>query len=532
MFKFRSCALIALAVTMAAPSLSYSATRDLRVAFGVSGINSMEPARASAHIERAVASMVFNGLVRLPAGSANVADVEPDLAKSWTRTDDGRTWIFKLRKGVMFQGWEGGAPYELTAEDVVFSLKRAQDPKSSNYASDYKGMTFTAVDPYTVEIRTPDPISETLMLAKVMNYGGGFIISKRAFESLGAQKFRQHPVGTGPFAFKAYKPGREVDFVANANYFRGKPKLPGVEIKFMPDQSSRTIGLRTQELDVIEGSSEQSWVNQMKQYPHIKIETFGPGSSSVLFLNEDTPPLDKLKVRQALAYAISRKAVVAAIGQETAQPLYAPFPGKFLPGGLTNEEVDRLGLAYHYDVNKAKKLLAEAGYPNGITLKVIHTELSVMLRPMESIQAQLRDAGIKLDLQVVSHSTFHALIRKDASQIVHYMAWRPSADAFLNEFYKSDSDITKGRDPVANFSHYSNAEVDDLIAKAHREVDSAKQAEMWKKASVQILKDLPVIPIFQARSVIAHTDRLELGYTLNSNLAFFMPITEKTDLKD
>lgn len=514
----------------AAPLAAGAADRDLRVAYDVSDISSMDPHRASSHVGRAIASMIFNGLVRLPAGSANMSDIEPDLAKSWEQSEDGLTWTFYLRSDVMFQGWEGGEPYKMTADDIVFSLQKSMDPERSAYSGEYTGMSVEAPDDMTVTITTSEPLSETLMLAKLMNYGAGFIISKRAYEDMGADGFRLHPVGTGPFGFSSYTSQSEVDLVANENYFRGAPKLPGVDVMFMPDVSARGIGLRTGELDVIEGSSEQSWVKLMQGYSNIDVEVFGPGSASVLFLNMDQPPLDDIRVRQAIAHAISRDAVVAAIGPATATPLLAPFPGEYLPGGLTNEEVVAEGLDYTYDPEKSKELLTEAGYPDGITLKIIHTELSVMLRPMENIQAQLRDAGINLDLQVVDHSTYHSLIRDDASQIVHYMAWRPNTDIFLTRFYDSASDISTGSSPDTNFSHYAG--VDDLIDEARNTVDTDEQAALWKQASEQILRDLPAIPVFQGRSAIAHTDALKFGYQLEGNLAFFMPVTEKTDIAE
>src|SRR5690606_29863898 len=161
-------------------------------------------------------------------------------------------------------------------------------------------------------------------------------------------------------------------------------------------------------------------------------------------LNTAKAPLDDLKVRQALAHALSRDEVVAAIGPETAMPLYAPFPGEDRPGGLATEEVKAQKLDYPHNVDRAKELLTEAGYPNGISLDVVHTELAVMLRPMENVQAQMRKAGINLNLRVVDHPTYHAMIRDDASQIVHYMAWRPNADNFLSKFYHSSADITTG----------------------------------------------------------------------------------------
>lgn len=516
-------------VAVGAPQTAQAASRNLRVAYDIGDLSGMDPHRASSHVDRAIATLVFNGLVRLPAGDANVASAEPDLAKEWTVSENGRVWTFKLRDDVKFHPWGSTPAQPLKAEDVVFSLTKAADVKRSAYSGEYAGFTFTAVDDHTVRIEAPTPLSETLMLAKLMNYGGGFIVSKAAYEAMG-EKFSQHPVGTGPFMFKQFTPKSGVTFAANPDYFRGAPKLPGVELLFMPDVSARGIGIRTGELDIIEGSSEASWVGLMRRYPNVKVDIFGPGSASILYLNTAKPPLNDLKVRQALAYALSRDAVVAAIGPETAMPVLAPFPGEYLPGGLTTDEVKARKLDYPHDLERAKALLKEAGYPNGISLDVVHTELAVMLRPMENIQAQMRKAGINLNLRVVDHPTYHAMIRDDASQIVHYMAWRPNADNFLSKFYHSSADITTGAKKDTNFSHY--AAIDGLIDEARATPDAARQAELWREASVKILEDLPAIPVFQGRTAVARSAAVDLGYELKSNLAFFVPITERTDIDE
>jgi len=520
---------LAVALSLAAIQPAEAADRNLRIAYDIGDLSGMDPHRASSHVDRAIAAMVFNGLVRLPAGNANVASAEPDLAKSWSVSEDGRVWTFQLRDDVRFQPWGNNPAQKLTAEDVVFSLTKAADVKRSAYSGEYAGFKFTAVDDTTVRIETPVPLSETLMLAKLMNYGGGFIISKAAYEAMG-DGFAMAPVGTGPFMVDHLTPKSSVTFKANPNYFRGAPKLPGVELLFMPDVSARGIGIRTGELDIIEGSSEASWVSLMRRYPNVEVKVFGPGSASILYLNMKKPPLNDLRVRQAIAYALSREAVVAAIGPETAMPLYAPIPGEYLPGGLTTEEVKAAKLDYPHDIAKAKELLREAGYPDGISLDVIHTELAVMLRPMENVQAQLRAAGIALNLRVVDHPTYHSMIRDDASQIVHYMAWRPNPDIFLSRFYHSAADITTGTKKDTNFSHY--AAIDALVDEARSTIDAKKQAELWREASIKILQDLPVIPVFQGRTAMALNSTVQLGYDLNSNLAFFVPITERTDIVD
>jgi peptide/nickel transport system substrate-binding protein len=498
------------------------------MAFDAADLKTLDPHYASANVDRALVHLVFNGLIRFKPGSVRMDLIEPDLAQSWEVSKDGLSWIFHLRKGVMFQPWGSNPAYELTSEDVIFSLEKAADPKRSVYAGSFNGITFKAPDKYTVVITTSKPMSPFLFLAKVINYAGGFIVSKKAVESMGLEKFRLHPVGTGPFMFHEYKPKEKVVLVRNERYFRGVPALKKIEMLYMPDVSARNLALRTGELDLIEGPMEDSWIRMVKTFPNTKVDVFGPGSASVIYLNLNKEPFNKLKVRQAIAYAISRDELIAAIGKDVAEPIFSPVPVEYLPGGLTKEEVEKAGLLYSADRKKAKKLLVEAGYANGFQVEVIHTEMATMLRPMESIQAQLKKVGIDLKLRIVDHSTFHKMIRDDASPIVHYMAWRPNADVFLTRFYHSNSTVVSGSKPDTNFSHYKK--IDSLIEQAKNTMDSQKQIKLWKEAQMHILKDLPAIPLFIKKFTLAHKDYVDYGFKLESNIGFYIPITEKTKI--
>ena len=158
---------------------------------------------------------------------------------------------------------------------------------------------------------------------------------------------------------------------------------------------------------------------------------FEPGEESLLHLNMSQKPLDDLRVRQAIGYAINRAELLKWQGADVSR-----VPGSVIPIGNLGYTADN-GLP-QFDLARAKALLAEAGYPNGITLKVIHTQLPSMLAQMQIVQAQLKRAGIILDLQIVEHATFHQMIRQDLSSIVFYTAARfPVADIYLSQFYDS-----------------------------------------------------------------------------------------------
>jgi peptide/nickel transport system substrate-binding protein len=504
--------------------------QGLSIALKYSDLRSLDPHVGTTTPDRVIGDMVFNGLVRYKPGDVALDKMEPDLAESIPQPkilpDGSQVWTFKLRHGVMFHPYKGNPAYELTSEDVVYSLKKAADPKRSAYAGEYSGMTFEAVDKYTVKITLEKAISPALFLPKVADYSAGFIVSKRAIEGMGDTAFKTHPVGTGPFMFKDYKPMEQVVLVRNNDYFRGKPHLEEVRVRFMPDTSSREMGLRKGELDVIEGVREQPWLDKVRKFPDTKVYIIGPGETIVPHFNMSKKPFDILEVRKAIAYALDRRKFVAFFGEEVSEPIYSFIPAKFLAGGLTKEEVAAAGLLYEFNIAKAKELLAKAGYPKGFSVELFTSESTTYSRSYELVQAQLREVGVDVKLSVVEHSTFHSMIRKDLSPIAIYSCWRPNADVFLTRFFHSNSIVVTGKKPDTNFSHYN--QIDDLIERARVQADPAKQAELWKEAQIKMLKDMVAYSLIITKYVYGAKPYVDWGYELKSTFALYPQITEKT----
>src|SRR3546814_3026649 len=254
-------AALGLAVGMlAAPQANTAeAATTLRVAINAPDVANLVPHRAIATADKSLVGWMFNGLVRFPPGSANPGEIEPDLAESWTVSDDGLVWTFKLRQGVKFHGDWG----VLTAEDVVYSLERAADKERSSFAGTYDGFEeITAVDPLTVRIELSYPVPGFLGL--VANYHGGNIVSTKAAEALGAE-FNSNPVGTGPFLLAERVTQQHVRLEAHKDYFRGAPKIDTIMYRFIPSDSSRDLAFASGELDLISGKREQRWVENARQ---------------------------------------------------------------------------------------------------------------------------------------------------------------------------------------------------------------------------------------------------------------------------
>jgi peptide/nickel transport system substrate-binding protein len=379
------------AATGTATSTASRSGGILRIGQAAADIGTADPHYASGTQDRALVDMVYNGLVRFKPGDAT--SFEPDLATSLpgpiTDAQGKQTWTFFLRKGVMCHPSDGMPAYELTSDDVMYSLKKAASKDTSTYSSDYAGMTFTSSDMNSVTITLDKPLSSALFYPRVANYSGGYIVCSKAAERLGIDGLKTHPVGTGPFMFKSYTPKEKIDLVANDLYFRGRPQLDGVEYRYMADVSSRELGLRSGQLDVIFGLQDGKWVDRLSRTQDVKVDVFGVGEVSTVYFNVTRPPFDDPRVRKAVANALNRDEFLAIYGSSVAQKTFSPVPEAFMAGGLTEMELINRNLEYRFDPTKAKQLLAEAGLGNGFRFSVVTSLLEHYRLIYESMQAQL-----------------------------------------------------------------------------------------------------------------------------------------------
>ena len=490
-----------------------------RMAVGVADVGTLDPHFANKIGEVPIIRMIYQALCRHPAGEINIAKLEPGLAEKWEVGADKLTWTFHLRKGVKWHEGYG----ELTADDVKFSLDRIRDEKVG--APDRKAIatidSVTVLDPYTVQIKTknPDPTLPALMVEERF----GYIISQKAAEKLG-KDIQYHPVGTGPFMFKAYKPRESVTLTANPDYWGGAPKLSEVVVSFMPDNSTRELALRNGEVDAINIPAKQEWIDRLRK-EGFEVNLTSPANTFVLYYNLIMKPMDDKKVRMALCHAIDRHLLVKFLGKDVAKVELSPLPSGYV--GHTDEVAQ-----YPYDLEKAKALLAEAGFKDGLKLSMNISNSNIYLPPMQVIQEMWKKIGVELELKVVDHPTYHKLIRADANPVVIYGAYRYplTGTRYLTQFYHSDSIVGK-KTAIINFSHYGEAlpGVDKYIDGARFELDQAKQIEMWQAAQKQIMDDCVAFPLLTRLYAMAKSKKLDQGFEQKSYS--FYQLTEKSQLK-
>jgi len=499
----------------------------LRFGVHVSEMGQLDPHFAAGSQDRAFADMVFNGLLRYQPG--NAPKIEPDLAADipvFKMVGGKQVWTVRLRKGVMFHAGPDTPTYELTADDVVYSLQKSAKRDTCAYAGEYAGMQVEKTGRYSIRITLAKPLSPILFLPKITDYAGGFIVSKKAIETMGYDKFKQHPIGTGPFRFAAYRSGEKLTLVAHDAYFRGRPKLSGVEIYFLPDIEKREAAILDGEVDIIMGHGDKGWVERVSRAPDMLFDTHGVGETSTVFFNTAVSPLDDVRVRRAMAYALDREAFANTTAKRFVGHVYSPVPVQYLPGGLKGAEAKQLKIAYGPDLKLARQLLSEAGYPDGFTLNLVSSEKRLYRRLYVTLREQLSRIGIVCHIAVKKHGEMHKLIRTQPIPIVIYVAWRPNADAYLTRFYHSDSIVITGSKPDTNFSRYDR--IDKLIEAARLEINPEKQINLWIQAQIRILDDMVAYPAIFTKQGYLRKRSVQYGHPLTSTMALYPQFTEKT----
>ncbi|MCG8550153.1 MAG: ABC transporter substrate-binding protein [Desulfobacterales bacterium] len=505
----------------------YAADNILRFGLHTSKIKNFDPHYARSSEDFIFADMVFNSLVRYVPGRS--PRLEPDIAETipaFEMVRGKQVWTIRIRKNVIFHRGLNTDSYELTADDVVYSFQKAADPKRSAFFGEYAGMTFKKIDTYTVQIIVNEPISPLFFLPRIANRKGGFIIGKKVIEENGYEQFKSHPLGTGPFKFKRYAEDDKLELSANTRYFRGTPKLSGVEVHFIPDNMKREAAYNEGRMDIIIGVGNPGWFEMMEKDPTTIHDVYGVGYTGLFHFNTSIKPLDDIRVRKAITYALDQDAFLEASSKRIMENVYAPIPEGLFPGGLSKTKVEKLGLLVSTDLKKAKQLLEEAGFPNGFDLKVISSEKRVHHKVYDILKEQLARVGVRVQVEKVPHKQMHKMIRQNISPIVLYFTIRPNADVYLRGFFHSDSRVVIGSRPNTNFSQYDK--VDNLIDDARAAIDPQKQIALWEQVQIRIMSDAVIYPVFIVKQSCTRRDYVNYGHELINTLAGYPQFNEKT----
>jgi len=375
--------------------------------------------------------------------------IMPLLAEKWEKKND-TTWVFQIRKGVKFHN---GDP--LTAADVKFSLDRARDPKISQAAAIVKFARVDVLDDYTVRVVTaaPDP----LLLTRLTDLG--FIGDKAYFDQVGADQFGLKPVGTGPYKFVQWDKGSQIVLAANETYWGGPVPIKSLIFKFIPDPATRVAALLSGEVDIA-AEIPPELAARIDSSPNASISSATDPMAVGVWLKPLAPPLNNKTVRQALNYAVNKDAIVKTIWAGRATVLGSPlFPGIF--------GYDPSVKPYPYDPQKAKAMLAQAGYPNGFTF---HTDVPIGGVPLavdaaQAVAGDLAKVGVKMQIRTVEWAAMLKNLFTPRSEgaaesmVIYIKTPNLDGDGIMSPTFPCNAVYPTGW----NWADYCNPQVDQLI---------------------------------------------------------------------
>ncbi|MEJ6640259.1 MAG: ABC transporter substrate-binding protein [Octadecabacter sp.] len=368
--KLLSASMLALTASMA------SAQTDITVAIQLEPPNLDPTGGAAQAVDSVLYSNVFEGLTRFMADGSVVAG----LAKSWDISDDGLTYTFMLNEGVMFHDGT-----DMNADDVKFSLDRARADDSTNAQ---KGLfadiaDLTVVDPLTVQVTLAQPNGSFLFN---MAWGDAVIVAPESIETIAS-----NPIGTGAFAFSDWVQGDRLELVRNDAYWGDAPALESATFRFISDPTAAFAAVMAEDVDAFVGFPAPENLPQFEADPRFQVLVGNTEGETILSMNNQMPPFDNVLVRQAVSLAIDRQAIIdgAMFGYGT------PIGTHFAPHNP--DYVDLIANSAH-NPDRARELLAEAGFADGFTTTLKLPPPSYARRGGEIIAAQLREVGITAEI--------------------------------------------------------------------------------------------------------------------------------------
>jgi peptide/nickel transport system substrate-binding protein len=432
---------------------------------------------------------IFDQLVEVDGNK-----LAPGLAESWTHSADAKTWTFKLRDAK----FSNGSP--VTAQDVKFSIDRFADPKiNTNYATLGSSIgTIKVIDPKTVQIKLKEV--DGAFLENIAMFAAA-IVPKAVVEKIGDKAFANKPIGSGPFLVDKYQRREETVLKRNPYYWRkGQPYLDEVQFKFVPDANTRTLELRSGQVDVADGIPYNQ-VNSLKAASGLKVEVADSLKWDSIFFDTKKKPLDDVKVRQALAYATPTDQILKTV--------------LFGNGQVANSQIPRVKYwdesvkPYPFDPDKAKQLLSQSSAPSGFNLELqIPSGDAVEKQTAEIIKDEWGKIGVKVNIVPRDFGTmFSDWLSGKGGDAATF-----PGDALSSDTLSDDEIAALMYDPKAGLSSlgtfYDNPKVTQLLKDAKGTIDDNKRRQDFSQVQTIGMQDVPSVPLFFTKSVSAYRDKV------------------------
>lgn len=466
--------LLATALSLACSASALAARTDLVVGVVLEPPHLDPTAGAAAAIDEIVYANLFEGLTRID----EKGQVQPDLAESWTVSEDGKVYTFKLHSGVKFHDGT-----DFSADDVKFSLDRARGENSTNAQKGlFAGIeSVEVVDPATVKITLKAPEG---LFAWNMGLGDAVIVAPES-----AETNKEKPVGTGPFKFESWAKGSSVKLVKSDAYWGDPVALDKVEFRVIPDAAAAVPALLSGDVQAFPNAPLGDARPQLEADARLKVVIGVTEGETLLAMNNKKPPFDKLEVRQAIASAMDRASIIAGNGSGLGTPIGSHM-------SPANPAYVDLVNTYPYDVTKAKEYLKSAGLENGFKATLKLPPVPYARDGGQVIQSELRDIGIEVEIIPVE--------------------W---ADWLTKVFTEKDYDMTIVSHTEANdidiysrsdyYFQYQNPEFNKLIDELKVTNDVAKRNEIQAAAQTILAHDVPAVFLFELAKVGVWDAKLE-----------------------
>jgi len=448
----------------------------------------LDPQKTSSYFSFEVLENVFDTLVEPDEN----LEMQPALAERWETSDDQLTWTFHLRDDVVFQ--DGS---EFSSADVVYSYRRIIDEKLANAWKFSTISDISAPDDSTVVITLTQPTPN--LLSNLGGFKGMAIVQKANVES---GDIATAPIGTGPFSVSEYTQGDHITLKANPDYWGGAPKLDGVTFRFISEPATALAALKSGEIQWTDVVPTQ----QVDQLEGDSSLTLGQEPSSdywYLALNEAREPWSDVRVRQAIAYAIDRSAILKAVSYGTARENQLAIP----EGSFWYTPYD----TYSTDLAKAEKLLADAGFSGGTLDMLATSDYPETVTAAQIIAANLEPLGIEVNIRQPDFSTWLDE-QNNGNFDMLMMGWLGNIDP--DDFYYAQHHT----DGSSNAQHYSNPEVDALLDSARVEVDKDKRKDLYAQAATIIADEGSYIYLYNPAVIQAWSPSLT-GYETRADRA-------------
>ena len=493
-------ALVALLFALT-PAMTFAAETTLTIGVDQEAVG-LDPHIVTSFSSHRRIDLLYNRLVKID----DQLGIVPDLAESWD-IPNNTTYVFHLRKGVKFHNGR-----ELKASDVQYSLNRVLDPKTASPGQSYLSTvkSVVVVDPYTVKIILSSPLPSLLDGLASNNLA---IVPKEVVEKEG--NLQKVAVGTGPFILKEWLPDNSMTLVKNPNYFeKGAPGVDKIIFRVIPEQASLYAGIKSGAIDMATISDGAIILQALKdpsvvvlRKPSINLRTFG--------FNTSRKPFDDVRVRQALALALDRNAIIAAAEFGMGQPT-GPLPVSVAAWAVPPAQ---LPLATP-DLPRAKKLLADAGYPNGFSFKIVTANTyEGGLEVAQVIQSQLAQIGVKADLDVVEWGVYiDRWVKRDFDSMVELRGGSAEPDRFLYRTLYSTGGVN-------NFL-FKDAEVDKLLDQGRTLTKPADRKPVYDKLQALLAEKAPVIFLYSPMETQILSPRVKGFKQVGNGSLFYLTYTQ------